>query len=85
MYIYIYDACVFAVLKKLLPTNAACEDIKKKNVPPYFRKNMFHLFYQKNATEKSFNRPKVLQFLANNVLAPKAAAIEPMEEKVGEP
>ena len=31
------------------------------------------------------NRPKVLQFLANNVLAPKAAAIEPMEEKVGEP
>ena len=30
MYIYIYDSCVFAVLKKLLPTNAACEDIKKK-------------------------------------------------------
>ena len=26
------DSCVFAVLKKLLPTNAACEDILKKKV-----------------------------------------------------
>ena len=36
-------------------------------------------------TSHNINKPKVLQFLANNVLAPKAAAIEPMEEKVGEP
>ena len=28
--ICIYDSCVFAVLKKLLPTNAACEDIDLK-------------------------------------------------------